>query len=111
MVMNKQQADDYQIQLLVDKYYMENGRCCAGCDHWRHWGSTVGECTNSKILPECERAHMLDFKNAVYSIGAGHALTKRNHVCGQFKDTFDWKSLNMMYLRQIGYKNRSGDIE
>lgn len=109
--MNKEQADNFQIQTYVDKFYMKNGKCCAGCDHWRHFGSTVGECANSKIVPENERASMLDFKNITYDIGAGHALTKRDYVCGQFKDTFDWKSLPMMYLRRIGFKNRSREIK
>ena len=102
--MKQEQADNYQEQTFIDKFYMKNGPCCAGCDYWRHDGSIVGECTNSKIIPAKERASLLNFKNVSYNMGAGHALTRRDYVCGQFKDNFNWESLPLLYLKQIGYK-------
>lgn len=102
--MNKDQAEKYIEQTFVDKFYIKNGKCCAGCDYWRHDGSVVGECTNSKILPSHERASLLNFKEVSLCLGAGHALTRRDYVCGQFKDTFNWESLPLLYLKRIGYK-------
>lgn len=102
--MNKQEADNYQEQMMIDKFYFKNGDCCAGCDHWRHDGSIVGECTLSKILPASERASLLHFKGVSMNMGAGHALTRRDYVCGNFKDDFDWGSLPILYLKRIGYR-------
>ena len=34
--------------------------------------------------------------------GAGHFMTRREHVCGDFKDDFDWSLLPVAYLLRIG---------
>lgn len=84
---------------------MDNGKCCAGCDHWHTDEGIIGTCHNSKIIPDKERAAMLGMQNLTLDIGAGHAITPREHVCNNFKDDFDWQSLPPLYLKQIGYKD------
>ena len=32
-----------RIQAIVDKFYLDNGPCCAGCDWWRWHNSVAGE--------------------------------------------------------------------
>lgn len=50
---------------------------------------------------------MLGMKfNSVCS-GAGHVMTNREHRCGNFVDSFDWKSLPATYLHRIGFKGRA----
>ena len=103
-MMKPDDAQYIQEQILIDKFYFKNGKCCAGCDRWRHDGSLVGECTNSKIIPARERASLLNFNSPNICVKAGHALTRRDYVCGQFKDDFNWESLPILYLKRIGYK-------
>ena len=50
------------VQLLIDKpgeildrYYMQNGPCCAGCDWWSHYNSLAGECRKSAPVPGVQR--------------------------------------------------------
>ena len=31
-------------------------------------------------------------------------MTNREHRCGDFVDSFDWKSLSAAYLQRIGFK-------
>lgn len=102
--MKQQEASDYQEQMRADSFYMANGSCCSGCDHWRGMGGTIGECTNSKIISSKDRLRFLGWRNCTLDIGAGHAITRRDYVCGQFKDSFNWESLPVLYLKQIGYK-------
>jgi hypothetical protein len=33
---------------------------------------------------------------------SGHIMTPREHVCGDFKDGFDWLSLPLPYRKRIG---------
>lgn len=103
--MSKSESDAYQEQIRADKFYMQNGECCSGCDHWRGIGGTIGECTNSKIISSKDRLVFLGLRNCTLDIGAGHAITRRDYVCGQFKDEFDWQSLPLSYLKKIGHKN------
>lgn len=73
-------------QKSIDAFYKKNGDCCAGCDWW-HWiNSVVGNCTKSDPVSERERLGMLNIENCSLNVGAGHVLTKRDHVCGDFKD-------------------------
>jgi len=89
----------------VDRFYFAHGRCCAGCDHWRHLrGGVIGECSRSPVLSEVERTSLLGMTAVSMSVGAGLALTPRAFVCGEFRDSFDWKSLPAEYLRSIGHK-------
>jgi hypothetical protein len=45
---------------------------------------------------------MLGTESSSLQHAAGHVMTPREHVCGEFKDDFDWPSLPMPYLRRIG---------
>lgn len=53
---------------------------------------------------------MLGMEGCSIALPAGHVLTLRDHVCGDFKDDFDWSSLPPHYLRQINHPQakRSG---
>lgn len=78
----------------VDEFYRENGKCCAGCDHWRFHNSFVGDCTKSQIMKPEDRLKMIGISGCTGVIGTGHAVTPREYVCALFEDTFDWDSLN-----------------
>ena len=88
-----------------DKYYMKHGKCCAGCDYWESPNTVAGICKMSKIVPAAERASMLGISGISKNMGSGHAITKREYVCGNFKDSFDWNTLPITYLKKIGYDN------
>lgn len=85
----------------VDRFYMQNGPCCAGCDWWRHYNSSVGDCTLSPPVGSEERSAMIGISNASIAPGAGHVMTLRDHKCGSFKDGFDWSTLPLAYLKKI----------
>jgi len=53
-------------------------------------------------MPGRERMAMLGMEMLSLSLGAGHAFTPREHVCGDFADTFDWTSLPLPYRHRIG---------
>ena len=91
-----------ETQEFVDAFYAKNGKCCAGCDHWRHINSLAGECLQSKILPGKERADMLGYTSHSMNFPSGHAITLHGHCCALFADTFDWATLPPWYLRKIG---------
>jgi hypothetical protein len=78
------------LQEFVDTFYHAHGKCCAGCDWWRYMNSTAGECTKSAPVLEGDRVGMLGMTGGSLEIGAGHVLTRREHVCGDFKDEYDW---------------------
>jgi hypothetical protein len=90
-------------QEFVDRFYVKHGPCCAGCDHWRHINSVVGECLLSPPVPSSERAAMLGMESVSRPDASGHIMTKRDHRCGAFVDSFDWRSLPPHYLRMIGW--------
>jgi hypothetical protein len=93
-------------QYYADKFYFENGECCAGCDYWERHNSIVGECKKSAPVSEKERLGYLRMEGMSINIGAGHVLTKRGDKCGDFKDVFDWENLPPTYLRKIKYKTK-----
>jgi len=39
---------------------------------------------------------------------SGHAITPREHVCGDFKDEFDWASLPLPYRVRVGAPTAGG---
>ena len=90
-------------QECLDAFYIRNGPCCAGCDWWRHTNSLVGECTASAPVSGKERVGMIGVVSSSLLLDAGHVLTKREHACGSFRDTFEWSSLPPAYLRRIGH--------
>lgn len=79
---------------LVDKFYFEHGPCCAGCDWWRYHNSVVGECLKSGPVSSVDRVSMFGFDSFTLHIEAGHIMTQRDHVCGEFIDTHDWGPKN-----------------
>lgn len=90
-------------QEAADAFYMQHGPCCAGCDHWRSYSSSVGECVKTPPkFTSAERLAMIGIHSCSFPPDyAGHALTKREHVCGEFADTFDWTTLPLPYRRRI----------
>ncbi len=89
-------------QECVDSFYFTHGPCCAGCDWWSHISPLVGNCTKSAPIPGHERASMLGIVSPSWRVPAGHIVTSRDHVCGAFKDHFDWSSLPLPYRKRVG---------
>lgn len=85
-----------------DAFYWTNGPCCSGCDWWGAVTSSVGECRRSAPMAGETRAALLGIAGATIDFGAGHALTKRGHHCGEFTDRFDWQTLPLAYRRSVG---------
>lgn len=46
----------------------------------------VGECTSNAPVSGGERIAMIGMTGVSLLIEAGHILTPRDHVCGEFKD-------------------------
>jgi len=89
---------------IIDRFYVDHGPCCAGCDWWRYANSVAGECTRYAPMPAEQRYSMLGMQSISAPIGAGHPLTPRDHFCGDFKDDFDWSTLPLPYLHKIAKK-------
>lgn len=89
-------------QEILDRFYHSRGPCCAGCDWWRHISSLIGECTRSSYVSGAERMAALGIEGSSLPPAAGHAITERGHVCGEFRDGFEWSSLPAAYRRRIG---------
>lgn len=89
-------------QEMLDAFYWRHGPCCAGCDWWRHFNSQIGECRKSAPVAGKARWAMVSIGWSTLRPGAGHIVTPREHVCGEFADTFDWASLPLSYQRRVG---------
>lgn len=74
-------------QRAVDAFYAAHGPCCAGCDWWRYFNSVAGECTRGAPTSGVQRYAMLGITRSSLKPGAGHIMTPRDHVCGEFRDT------------------------
>ena len=70
----------------VDKFYAENGPCCAGCDFWRFHNAGVGDCIKSAPVSSQERHRMLGIQSLSSEAEPGHIMTPREHWCGDFSD-------------------------
>ena len=90
-------------QEILDRFYWSHGPCCAGCDWWRSINSLVGECTKSAPVSGGKKYAMLGMEGCSMKLSAGHVLTGQDHLCGDFKDAFNWSSLPPHYQRRIGY--------
>lgn len=77
-------------QSSIDAFYRHFGPCCAGCDWWHSINSVAGECRRGPPVAEGDRCALLGIESASIGIGSGHVMTPRHHVCGEFKDTYDW---------------------
>lgn len=73
-------------QGIVDAFYAAHGPCCAGCDWWRWHNSVAGECIRTAPTSGAERFAMLGVTGSSLPLDAGHIMTPREHVCGEFKD-------------------------
>lgn len=89
-------------QEVLDTFYHRHGPCCAGCDWWHSISSLVGECHQSAMVGGAERWAAIGIENISMPLRAGHVITRREHVCGQFKDEFDWSSLPLPYRKRVG---------
>ena len=95
------------LQERMDRFYFERGACCAGCDRWGALNSVAGECTASAPVSGEQRYAMLGMSGSSLPLEAGHIFTKRDHVCGDFKDDFDWPSRPLAYLRRVGFNGKT----
>jgi hypothetical protein len=73
-------------QANVDAFYGSHGPCCGGCDWWRWHNSAAGECIRCAPVAGAERYGMLGITGSSLPLEAGHVMTLRDHVCGEFKD-------------------------
>ncbi len=74
-------------QAMVDAFYKQYGPCCAGCDWWRWYNVMAGECIRTAPVSGAERFAMLGITGSSLPLEAGHIMTPREHVCGEFRDT------------------------
>jgi hypothetical protein len=51
---------------------------------------------------------MLNIEKCSMSLPVGHIVTSRDHICGDFKDGFDWTSLPLGYQKRIGIPVKDG---
>ena len=82
-----------ETQKRVDHYYRSEKKgkpCCAGCDWWRYKNAVIGDCTKSAPVSGLDRIGMLEIHSVSLLVDSGHVLTYRNHVCGDFVDTYEW---------------------
>ena len=89
-------------QFFVDSFYVKNGPCCAGCDHWRHVNSMVGECLRSAPVASGDRTGMLGISGSSPAPAAGHTTTRGDHRGAAFDAAFDGPLPPPYYLRSIG---------
>jgi hypothetical protein len=89
-------------QEILDTFYHCRGPCCAGCDWWHSISSTIGECHQSAMVSGHDRMLAMGIDWSSLEFGAGHVITRREHVCGEFKDEFDWSTLPLPYRKRIG---------
>jgi len=73
-------------QEIIDAFYKQHGQCCAGCDWWRWYNSAVGECIRTAPVCGAERFAMIGMAGSSLAPDAGHIMTLRDHVCGEFRD-------------------------
>lgn len=74
-------------QNAIDSFYLNHGDCCAGCDHWRWFNSVTGECIRAAPVSGSERLGLISVSSVSVNIEAGHIMTNRDHVCGDFFDS------------------------
>lgn len=89
-------------QEICDRLYWKHGKCCAGCDHWSSHAGLTGECTAAGIMSGAEVMRSMGFTFCSHMPEPGFPHTRGKHVCGMFKDDFDWSALSDDYLQSIG---------
>lgn len=79
----------------ADRFYLDHGPCCAGCDWWRFLSPAVaGECTRFPPNQSHDAAAGLGMSGCSLPRSTAN-LTMRDHLCGEFRDTFDWASVGI----------------
>ena len=91
----------------LDRHYWAHGRSCAGCDHWSSDSSLIGECMSAPPVSGADVLRSLGITFSTYTPAPGQPYTTHDHVCGAFKDDFDWTTLDPEYLKRIGAPNPS----
>lgn len=74
-------------QAILDTFYQQHGPCCAGCDWWRWHNTVAGECIRTVPVSGADRYAMLGINWSSLIPDAGHIMTPRDHLCGEFRDT------------------------
>lgn len=85
-----------------DRTYWTYGKCCAGCDHWQSEMGNLGFCIAAGIVTGEQVMRSMDIAFCSYTPPPGFPLTKAEFYCGQFRDDFDWSTLDHDYLAKIG---------
>lgn len=80
-------TNDERVEAALNAFIAKHGPCCAACDHWRWHNSVAGECIRTAPIAGPARVAMLGMTSPSLPIGAGHILTPREHLCGEFVDT------------------------
>lgn len=106
--MKEIEADEWGLhyQEVCDTLYWKTGRCCAGCDNWASYAGLTGQCSAAGIMSGADVMRSLGFTFWSYEPEPGFPYTKASHVCGLFKDDFDWSTMPDAYLSQIGAMRR-----
>lgn len=97
------------LQAWCDSMYADIGPCCAGCDWWRSAYFQAGECTRSApVSGNSERWYLVMGEVTFFDLPetSGHIMTPPQYRCGEFKDTFDWQTLDTRYLKRIGFPGK-----
>ena len=81
------QTREERNQAILDQFYLDHGPCCAGCDWWPWHNSVDGECIRTVPVAGHERFALLGVTWTSYPIKAGHIMTPREHMCGEFFDS------------------------
>ena len=84
-----------------DRFYWENGRCCAGCDHWGSDAALIGTCAAAGIVSGQQVLASMGLQSCSYTPPPGLPYTNHNFHCGKFRDDFDWLTLPVEYLERI----------
>ena len=102
--MKKLSGDEFGrwYQEKCDRFYWSNGRCCAGCDYWSSEGGWTGECLAAPPVSGAQVLKSMGIEWCTYTPPPGQPYTSHDHVCGAFKDDFDWTTLDEEYRRRIG---------
>lgn len=62
----------------------------------------AGDCTKRAPVRDRTRFAMLNIHGSSLKPDAGHIVTPRDHLCGDFKDEFDWSTLPLPYRKRVG---------
>jgi len=98
-----------QYQAKCDTLYWSIGKCCAGCDHWHSDDSMQGQCLAAGIMSGDQVMRSMGIAFSSYPFNPGYPYTESTHVCGLFRDDFNWATLPDDYLDAIGAR-RNGQL-